>query len=65
VSSLDSEEGFVGRQRGVIARLTLKDGSRWQLGYDNIWVRHVSSSGLPALLGKIRSATGFRGKDAA
>src|SRR5436190_2757866 len=32
---------------------------------DNIWVRPVSSSGLPALLAKIRAATGSRGKDAA
>jgi hypothetical protein len=65
VSSLVCQDGSVGRQRAAIARLTLRDGSRWQLGHDRLWVRPMSTSDVPALLGKIRGATGFAGADAA
>src|SRR5262249_6013440 len=39
ISSLDSDVGFVGRRRAVIATLRFKDGTRWRLGDENIWVR--------------------------
>jgi len=63
IAGLGTRVGFAERHRSVIAELVLSSGEQWRLGYELIWLRPASSSGIPDLIANVREATGLAGRD--
>lgn len=63
IAELSAREGFIGSGRMLIAKLRLRSGTQWRIGYDYIWVRPTTVSDIPDLLQKVRLATGLPGAD--
>lgn len=63
IAELSAREGFIGSGRMLIAKLRLRSGAQWRIGYDTIWVRPTTVSDIPDLLQKVRLATGLPGAD--
>lgn len=61
IAELSAREGFIGSGRMLIAKLRLRSGAQWRIGYDTIWVRPATVSDIPELLQKVRLATGLPG----
>lgn len=61
IAELSAREGFIGSGRMLIASLRLRNGTKWRIGYDYIWVRPTTVSDIPDLLQRARLAIGLQG----
>jgi len=62
IVSLGTRVGFAGNHRSVIAELTMADGECWRLGYELIRLKPAASSDIPAVIKRLRKATGLAGE---